>query len=215
MRNEYEVKSQAELDNYKVLMRLGYLGQNRDQKIKEFEDLIGKGNWMIGWVVGENLTWKHQACILEGNYTVLDYARACKLYEDAYFEHFKQHPDELEWIVKNASEVYDNAPSNVSSYLDYLLQEESSTHIQDITIRNVVARFGRKFEGKKLLQIRTDGEGEKWNPANIYFHKPEWLVQPVNAGTAWWCRDRYKAKEKSVECFWQSNKFVLAKRKNG
>ena len=215
MGSEYEPKEQLDIDKYKILMRLGYLGKNRDQKSKEFDELIGEGAWMIGWAIGENLLWKPQACILEGKYVVLDYARACKLYEDAYFEHFKQHPDELEWIIKNAGEVYDNAESNIKSSLDYLKQEENTTHIQDITIRNVIARFGKKFEGKELLQIRTDGAGEKWNPANLYFHRQEWFVEPRNAGTAWWCRDRYKAKEKSVECFWQSNKFLLVKGKNG
>jgi hypothetical protein len=193
---------------------LSYLGKKRDEKIKQFDGEFGEGKWVIGWVVGENLIWDESAKLLNGTYALLDYARACKLYEDAYFKHFEQHPDELEWLVKNASEVYDNSPTNINSYLDYLKQEESTTHIQDITIRNIVARFGRQFKGNELVQIRTDGVGEKWNPANLYFHRQDWFVEPRNAGNAWWCRDRYKAKEKSVECFWQSNKFLLVREKN-
>jgi hypothetical protein len=215
MGSEYVEKSQAEIDKYVILTMLGYLGKKRDQKIKEFDENLGEGSWMIGWVTGENLVWNAQVNTLEGEYVVLDYARACKLYEDAYYAHFKQHAEELEWLVKNASEVFDNAQSNINSSLDYLKQEESTTHIQDITIRNIVARFGRRFEGSELVQIRTDGLGEKWNPANLYFHRQDWFVEPRNAGNVWWCRERYKAKEKSVECFWQSNKFLLVKGKNG
>jgi hypothetical protein len=214
MVNEYTPKSQAEINEFTTILdRLSYLGKERDEKIKLFNLALGNNNWMIGWVVGENLFWDQQLRLLKGNYVILDYVRACELYEDSYFEHFKQHPEELEWLVQNAVEVYDNAQSNLKSGLDYLKQEESSTHIQDITIRNVIARFGKSFQGTELIQIRTDGKGEKWNPANIYFHKPEWIAQPANAKDVWWVRDRYKAKEKSVECFWQSNKFLFAKKR--
>lgn len=215
MVNEYTPRSQEEINELDIIVdRLSYLGKERDEKIQQFNFCFGN-NWMIGWVVGENLHWDphQQRPVLTGSYVVLDYVRACKLYEDSYFEHFKQHPEELEWLVQNASDVYDNAKSNIRSDLDYLKQEESSTHIQDIAVRNVIARFGKRFEGKELVQIRTDGAGEKWNPANLYFHKPGWIVQPANAQNVWWCRDRYKAKEKSIECFWQSNKFLFAKKK--
>ena len=213
MGDEYTPKSQAEIDKYVIFSRLSYLGKKRDDTIKEFNEEFGEDNWMIGWVVGENLHWNAAENSLEGKFAVLDFARACKHYEDAYYEHFSKHPDELEWICKNASEVYDNAITNVQSGLDYLKQEAFSTHIQDIAIRNVIARFDKKFEGKELLQIRTDGVGEKWNPANIYFHRQEWFVEPRNAEGRWWTKDRYKAKEESVECWWQSTKFLMVKMK--
>ncbi|MBS3125753.1 hypothetical protein J4211_05925 [Candidatus Woesearchaeota archaeon] len=193
------------------------MGKQRDVTLKGLDLKFGDGNWMIGWVAGIGLKWREENKLLEGRYVVFDFPRACRLYEDAYYEHFKQQQDELEWIIAHASEVFDNAETNIASGLDYLKQEESSTHIQDIAIRNVMARFGRQFEGKELLQIRIDCVGEKWNPANILFHKPEWFVEPRNVADAtgkerWWVRERYRAREKSVECWWQSNKFVLVRR---
>jgi hypothetical protein len=217
MGSEYTLRSQAEIDSYVIFSRLSYLGKKRDETTKQFDEDFGVGNWMIGWVVGAGLKWREKDKLLEGEYAVFDFARACKLYEDAYFKHFKFNPDELEWIVKNASEVYDNSPTNVESGLDYLKQEAESTHIQDIAIRNCVARFGMEFEGKELLQIRTDGPGEKWNPANIEFHRQDWFVEPRNVKDKdgkerWWVGDRYQSREKGVECYWQSNKFLLEKK---
>ena len=220
MAREYDVKSQAELYGYAIVDRLSYLGKRRDEKIQEFNEKFGEGSWMIGWVVGTGLKWSEENKLLEGEYAVFDFARACKLYEDAYYEYFLKHKDELEWIVQNASEVFDSAETNVESGLDYLKQEEKTTHTQDITMRNVLPRFGYEFEGKELLQIRTDSVGEKWNPANIEFHRQDWFVEPRSVKNeqgkeGWWTRDRYGAREKSVECFWQSNKFLMVKTKNG
>ena len=217
MASEYAPKSQAELRLFVIAERLSYLGKNRDSKLQEFDETFGNGNWAVLWAVGANAVWLADTKQLSGRYVLFDYARACKLYEDAYYEHFKQHPDELEFIINRASEVFDNAETNTNSRLDYLIQEESSTHIQDIAIRNVIARFGRRFNGAELLQIRTDGVGEKWNPANIEFHRQAWFVEPRNVRDAdgkerWWARDRYQAKEKSVECWWQSNKFLCIKK---
>jgi hypothetical protein len=83
-----------------------------------------------------------------------------------------------------AADVYDDDPSNVESGLDYSKRGELRTHIQEIAIRNCVKRFGRKFGGDKLLQIR-DRIGEHplslaLSPGQVPFHKPELLSNPDN-----------------------------------
>lgn len=191
-------------DGFSVAGRPGYFGKRRDETHRNYDLKYGKGNWKIGWAVGENLKWSDKNNIIEGEYHVFDFIRACKLYEDAYYRYFKQNKGELDWITENSADVYDNALTNVNSGLDYGKQEEGiGTHIQDIAIRNVIARFGKEFEGKDLLQIRVGGVGEKWNPAHIPFHKPEWILRPELNG--WWDG----VIEDSVECFYQSNKVLL------
>jgi hypothetical protein len=147
---------------FSVAERPGYFGKRRDEIHRNYDLKYGKGNWKIGWVIGENMKWSEKNNTIEGKYHVFDFLRACKLYEDAYYKYFENYEDELGWITKNASEVYDNDISNINSGLDYSKQEEGiGTHIQDIAIRNVAARFGKAFEGEEILQIRTGGIGKK------------------------------------------------------
>lgn len=193
----------------KIAIRPGYYGKRRDEILEKYNQTYGKNNWKTSWVVGKNLKWVGGEEPVQGEYVVFDYAHVCKLYEDSYYEYFRQRPGELEFIIKNASEVFDNYESNVESGLNYEKQEPKiGTHIQDIAVRNVVARFGRQFEGKKLLQIRTiEGNiGAKWSPMQIPFHRPDCIMQPKAIG--WW--DRGVAN--SVECFYQSNKILLVKK---
>ena len=192
----------------RIADRPGYFGSKRDGILEKYNQTYGKGNWNISWVVGPNLMWTGGENPVQGKYVVFDYPRICKLYEDAYYTYFENHPEELELIIQNASEVYDNHESNVESGLNYEKQEPGiGTHIQDITIRNVVARFGRQFEGEMLLQIRsTSRQGKKWSPMQIPFHRPEWILRPKVIG--WWDR----GVENSVECFYQSNKVLMVRK---
>ena len=59
----------------------GYVGKHRNELWAERDARYGKGNWQTIWLVG-------------GNY--LEYEEACRLYEDAYFDYFKQRPELLE-----------------------------------------------------------------------------------------------------------------------
>jgi len=196
-------------NEFKVFGRPGYFGKKKDKIFAEYDAKFGECCWEVGWAVGKNLKWDGDGNPIKGRYIVFDFPKACKLYEDAYHEYFQKHETELQSIVESVEDVYDNAVSNIHSGLDYNKQEPSimglGTHIQDIAIRNVVARFGMEFEGEGLLQIRTGGIGERWNPAHIPFHKPEWIMQPKFLG--WWD----KGVEDSVECWYQSNKVLLIK----
>jgi hypothetical protein len=177
----------------------GYVGSRRNQLWAEREAKYGKGNWQTIWLV-------------MGRF--LEYEEACRLYEDAYFEYFKKRPELVEFLLDVAADVYDDDPSNVTSGLDYSKRGEVRTHIQDIAIRNCVKRFGRKFNGNKLLQIR-DRIGEHplslaLSPGQVPFHKPELLSNPDNLADirarAWWLPS-------SVEDFYQRAKRLVVRSK--
>lgn len=141
------------------------------------------------------------------NDKLLEYGEVCQLYEDAYFEYFKQRPELLDHLVEVAKEVYDDDPSNVESGLDYQKRGEVRTHIQDIAIRRCIKRFGKSFRGNQLIQIR-DRLGAHplslaLSPGQVPFHKKEWLSNPSNLqqiqSNMWWLPG-------SVEDFYQRAK---------
>jgi hypothetical protein len=177
----------------------GYVGKRRNDLWAERDAKYGKENWQTIWLV-------------DGKY--LEYEEACRLYEDSYFEYFKQRPELLEYLLEVASNVYDDDPSNVESGLDYLQRGDLRTHIQDIAIRNCVKRFGREFRGGKLIQIR-DRIGEHplslaLSPGQVPFHKSELISNPDNLSEirrqAWWLPS-------SVEDFYQRGKRLAVRRK--
>ncbi len=160
----------------------------RKQEVKSAYDARFGGN---GW---------SSAHVADGR--VIDKAETLQHYEDGYFHFLRERPDVLEWLVKTASEVFDVAPSNVDSGIDYKKQECAETHLQDIAIRRVLGRLGRTFEGNCLVQIRGhESEGYRLNPGQVPFHKSE-LILPRDTKHAWWKPD-------SVEAFYQHNKALL------
>lgn len=184
--------------------RPGYFGRRRDERICELNQRFGAGSWMLMWEAGGSL---------------FDFFNACRyLYEESYFQYFKDRPAEIDFVC-SFHECYDNALTNVASGLDYMKQEAYSTHIQDIALRNVLRRLGRWFTLNKTselsaflpgvlpgtashLQIRSkDSAGYRFGPGNIPFAWPQIITQPSLA-PSW-------AKQKSVEDFWQSNKWVV------
>ena len=104
-------------------------------------------------------------------------------------------------LTSTASEVFDIDIGDLESGLDYLIQNGSATHLQDISIRRVVLRRGWQFEGSELVQIRShkDYFGKKLSPGKVPFHKPELIVVPHLK--KWW-------DENSIEDWYQSNKIL-------
>jgi hypothetical protein len=177
-------------------VRPGYFGRQRDQKIEAFNQLYGVGNWTLNWAVMES----------DGVLQLYDFGMACRVwYEASYVDFLRQQPELVDEIC-TYGECMDNAITNIESGLDYLKQEAYSTHIQDIAVRNVLHRLGRKFEGPKnrILVIRgKDSVGFKFGPGNVPFSRPE-LITPPSLCPQW-------AKPGSVEDFWQSNKWLVVK----
>ncbi|MCU0679424.1 MAG: hypothetical protein MUC28_03195 [Planctomycetes bacterium] len=176
----------------------GYLGKRRNEEWAKRDEMYGQGNWRMAWLVGDNL---------------LEYADVCQLYGQAYFEYFKMRPELMEYLVKIASDIYDDDPTNVEAGTDYSVRGEVKTHIHDTAIRQCVNRLGLKFTGKLLLQISTQA-GEHplsfaLSPGQVPFHKKEYLSSPDNleevTRDAWWLPG-------SVEDFYQRAKRLCVKK---
>jgi len=178
----------------------GYLGTKRNIAWAQRDELYGKGEWQMGW-------------LLEGK--LLEYPEICQLYGDAYYEYFKKRPELLEHLLEVASDVYDDNPLNVEAGTDFTKRGEERTHIGDTAIRRAVQRLGREFKGDKLLQIH-DREGDHplslaLSPGQVPFHNPELLSGPDNLNEirvgAWWLPG-------SVEDFYQRAKRLCVKKPN-
>ncbi len=180
-------------DQWEDVERIDQLGKSRDKKFAEWDSKYGKGNWRLVWKV---------------NGEVLDFLGACALYEEAYYRFLKQKPEVLGALLKEASDIYDDAPSNIKSGLDYKIQETKLNHIQDIAIRNTVKRLGLRFAGKELIQIRDKEASHPLSmilsPGQVPFHDPGLIMKPEHQG--WW-------KPGSVESFYQSNRILQARQK--
>lgn len=168
--------------------RPGYLGSLRDEMFRQWDNKHGEGNWRLRWRVGS---------------TVVGFLGACALYEDAYMHFLKKNSCVVAQLRRGARNIYDDAPSNVASGLNYGTQETGRTHIQDIAIRNCLVRMGVWFNGTELIQIR-DKKGVHplsmtLSPGRVPFHKQGFIVQPELEG--WWDQG-------SVEAFYQSNRYL-------
>ncbi|NHJ47243.1 MAG: hypothetical protein FK733_05590 [Asgard group archaeon] len=183
MSNIFQLK-----DEWAILGRPGYAGKKKRHRRKELLDKYGEGNWKIAHLVEDKLLSRDEALVH---------------FENSYQDFFEKNPEILDWLVTYAEEIYDTAPSNVDSGLDYSIQETTAAHLHDIAIRRVLKKLEKKFQGKALLQIRgEESEGYVLSTGLIPFYKPDIILKPELRG--WW-------KKKSIEAYWQSNK-VLAVR---
>lgn len=201
-------KSQFVLEYYRNgYFRPGQMGWERRRVLARLNAWFGDGGWEIRHRIGDRFISEPEA-----------YA----LYEQAYHEYFRQHPQELRELLALASDIYDTHPGNVASGTDYSAQTPNqAAHLQDIAIRRVVERFRRdysqpemsevrgvfadsseiRFHGDHLVQIRGKGtEGYRFSPGVIPFHRPDLILQPALPG--WWAPG-------AVEDFFQSNKVIV------
>jgi len=174
------------IDNWiAIIGERGYVGSRGKQVKEELDERFGEDNWSKAHYFDGELFSKREAI---------------EIYENAYFEFLRDNTDVLEWLVNTASEVYDIAPSNIDSGLDYSIQECKANHFQDISIRRSLIRLGKEFKGDHLIQIRGhQSEGYTLNPGQVPFHKPELMLPGKDS---WWKRD-------SIEAFYQNNKVLL------
>ena len=185
------------MDGWRNVDRPGYFGKRRDTALMRYDIEYGAGNWRLAWVVPG---------FKAGPSLALDFVQACKvIYEESYIQYLQDRPDDVDFICE-FTECMDNSPTNVHSGLDYTAQEAYSTHIQDIAVRNVLARLGRAFTGKRteLLVIRSaDSNGHRFSPGNVPLYRPELIMQPSRC-PRW-------ANYGTVEDFHQSNKWLQVK----
>jgi hypothetical protein len=175
--------------DWDTIRGLGHFGARRDEIKSDLDSKLGKGNWRIRHIWGEQ---------------IIDDEMTFQIYEDAYYEFLKERSEVLDLLLRTAQNDYNNAISNIQSGLDYHIQENEADHLQDIAIRRVVLRLGKKFEGNSIVQVRgQNSEGYALSPGVVPFHLPDMIKEPHLEG--WWNKD-------SIEDFYQSNK-VLQVRK--
>lgn len=184
----------------------GFLGSKRPFVEERLNNLFGRDGWEVKHIVAGRLA-------PEG--------AALRLYEQAYAVFFRANPEKLDWLCQTFSDVYDTDPSNVTSGLDYSIQELPSKgrHLHDIAIRRAVASLGRTFEGDRLLQVRGRyskgsvtpdftppvGEGFCLSPGEIPFPFPEQIPSSeVPNLRPWW-------KPQSIEDFYQRTRRLVVK----
>ncbi len=175
------------MTEWKTIGRPSFFGKKRDSIQAGYDEKYGELSWRLAHEI---------------NGTVYNFDTIIQLYEDAYYEYLRNHVGVLNLLVHEAKEVYDNAETNVQCGFDYKAQENNSNHYQDISVRRVIWRLGRKFEGDKLVQIRHNSEsqvGAMLSPGRVPFHLPHYTIKPVKVG--WW-------QSGTVEEFWQSNKVL-------
>ena len=175
-------------------IRPGYFGKKRNEIHKKFDEIYSSGNWRLAWELGS---------------LFLSKSEALQVYEDAYFVHLLNKRDTLSWLIATASEVYDNAISNVESGFDYEKQERESNHYQDIAIRRVLRRLGTWFEGDHLLEVRGNGEGKTLSPLFIPFHIPFAVknreISDFSGKGKWW---RNRGVPDNLETWYQESKVL-------
>jgi hypothetical protein len=177
--------------NWTRIERPGPFGATRDQRYAEFDARFGPGNWRIAWEFNdESLEWEGMAAH----------------YEDAYYQFLASTPELVRKLSTTLRDVYEDSVSNVRSGLDYSTQESSRNHITDIVVRRCLRRLGHEFHGSRLLQLAASNPDPlcvALSPGSVPFHRVDVIVRPELSG--WWS-------PKTVESFYQSNKFVEVRR---
>ena len=176
---------------WKTIERPGYLGKKRDEVINEWDNQFGKNKWRLAYQWGDLIVPREMGI---------------QLYEDGYYEFFKNNSSTLEWLISTASDVYDTDPSNVQAVFDYTHQETPNNHIHDIAIRRAVNRLGKWFKGNHLVHVRwKQSEGFQLNPGVVPFHLPDFIVsgeiKDYGGKGVWWY-------SKTIEDFYQRNKVL-------
>ncbi|MBR9706496.1 hypothetical protein GOV14_05655 [Candidatus Pacearchaeota archaeon] len=179
---------------WETIERPGYLGKKRDEVVSQWDKKFGENNWRIAYQWGD---------------LIIPRKEALQIYEDGYYEFFKRCSGTLDWLIDNASDIYDTEESNIKSKFNYEIQETENNHIHDIAIRRAVLRNGVWFKGDHLMHVRwKDTEGYRINPGIVAFHLPHMIVpgeiKDYGQSTIWWKKD-------TIEDFYQRNKLLQIK----
>ncbi len=171
---------------WRTIERPGVFATRKAEILRQYDSQFGVDNWRISHCYGDQF---------------LGFIDVCHLFEEAYLKDSFSREDLWLSLGQTAKEVYDIDESDINSGLDYLVQNNIATHIQDIAIRNVFQKRDWTFQGNELVQIRGSARpfGVKLTPGRVPFHQPEYIVFPHLEG--WWDVD-------SVEDFYQSNKVL-------
>jgi len=169
-----------------ILGRPLFLGPVKKKVASELHSKFGEENWQIGHLFnGEILSWDSVLPHIEQSYRLF----------------FENSPEILDWLLFTAKDIFETAPSNIHSGLDYNIQETPHKHYVDIAIRRVLKELGCEFQGESLLQIRgEESDGFILSAEQVPFYQPERILRPPLKG---------RWEKRSIASFWHSNR-VLA-----
>lgn len=181
---------------WKTVERPGWYGEATAERLAGYDQKYGQGNWRIRHRLGTRL---------------LDFAEATRVYEMCYEAHFLYPHTRYLWtdMFRRAREVWTELESDVESGLDYSIQKAPAPHYEDIAIRTIMQRYGKSFQGDKLLRIRADSDdvtGVALSSIHVPFLWPE-FIEPYPK-VEWW--NRHKG---SLEHFWHANKELQVRTK--
>jgi hypothetical protein len=176
---------------WETIEQPGYFGKKRDELYSNWNRQFGEDKWRIAYQWG-NLIVPRELGI--------------QLYEDGYYEFFRNNPETLDWLTSKAIDVYDTSPTNTKAGFRYTHQETPNNHIHDVAIRRSVARLGKWFEGDHLMHVRwVDSEGYRINPGVVPFHRPDLIItgeiKDYGGKGTWW-------NPRTIEDFYQRNKVL-------
>jgi len=177
---------------WKIVERPGWFGEDRDVRIRSYDEKYGSGNWRIRHILGPR---------------IMDFKEAVMLYEISYELHFLNPHTRYLWInlFKMASDVWTEDISDISSGTDYSVQRAKASHYEDMAVRCIMQKYGFKFKGERLIRIRADSQdvvGVALSSIHIPFVFPEFIEVP-QPEILWWNRHK-----RSLEEFWHYNKVL-------
>lgn len=192
VRSEFLHEKNRLSEDHVIVDRVGYVGSKRGEFVDRLNKLYGADGWTIGYVLDGKALSRDEALVL---------------YEKSYEIFLKNNPSITNRLVNEAREIYDTAPSNVESGLDYHKQEDVRSHLQDIAIRRAMKTLGLSFKGDKLMQVREAGSDfPELSPGKVPFAlSQDKIILPIQYEADW-------IQPGSVEDFWQNNKYVFATR---
>lgn len=147
-------------------------------------------------------TWRWGDIIISKSITM-------SIIEDAYYHYLREDHNTLLNLLSQAAEVYEQGLDDIESGIDYTKQEGMAFHYSDIALRRAVIRLGEEMRGEMPICIPRPlftGEGimPKLSTYNAPFHVRKNIIRPYVEGD--W-------KENSIECFYQSNRVIIAREK--
>lgn len=151
-------------------IQVGDLKDRRHSFIKKVENTVGKSNW----------TWSFKF-----RNKFYSYPLGLQIYEDSFYSFLVKNIDLLKRLVVDYKDVYHHTYEDFDSGLDYNVQKDKSEHYDDIAIRRSVARLGLKFNGEKILDLKTSPYSEMKVP----FHMP--TDNKIISVKSWFDQSRY------------------------
>ena len=193
-----------------IVERPGYQGPRRDADYKRWDETYGKGNWRLAWIDNQGT-----------EYTIEDIV--FKVYAEGYAEHFRKHPEELEWVLVNYGYAYDFdiIPKEKAWDLYHLYQKPGvENQFHHVAFNYAITDILKKvYKGTKPLHVRPAEpgqpesswpEGWKWHPGRVMLTSYYQSLLPETELTD---KTQQKANEwyskNSIEHFYQASKALL------